>query len=215
MKNIAPEGSNEPSIETLQAEITALRRELADLRTEKVQLEERLERLAEHVASLEAEIKMASSNVAGEPGSRNVERQERRKTENDRDERKTIEGSPSTLPAVLDPTALKNLREMIGDESDFMVEMIDTFLADAPRLLATMRQAIESEAAASLQLAAHTLKSNSADFGATTLSTLCKALEAKGREEVLEGAAALLAQAETEYETVKGALMRMREWELN
>ncbi len=215
-KSIASEDANQPSIEAFQAELAALRRELADLRAEKTQLELRLEQLAEHVAGLEAEIAgVRNARVREQEG------QAHRVAGDSRDEEKATQDGPSSpLPGatasrpVLDPAALKNLREMIGDESEFMVEMIDTFLADAARLLTTIRQAAESENAASLQLAAHTLKSNSADFGATTLSTLCKTLEAKGRTENLEGVTALLVGAETEYEIVKTALMTLRQQEL-
>ena len=57
--------------------------------------------------------------------------------------------------------ALESLRELGGD--DFLVEVIDTFLADVPTLLATLRRALEAGDAAEARRAAHTLKSNGAD----------------------------------------------------
>lgn len=107
---------------------------------------------------------------------------------------------------ILDPAALENLREMIGGDDAFLQELIDTFLGEAPQLLADMRQAVENEDAPLLRLAAHTLKSNSAEFGAMTLSSLCKQLEAMGKAGTLEGAAEMVTQAEAEYEQVKAAL---------
>ncbi|MEZ4583415.1 MAG: Hpt domain-containing protein [Caldilineaceae bacterium] len=61
-----------------------------------------------------------------------------------------------------------------------------------------------------LPRAAHTLKSNSNDFGAHELADLCRELEAKGRNDDLDGAAALLAAAEAAYAPVAAALEEMR-----
>jgi HPt (histidine-containing phosphotransfer) domain-containing protein len=73
-----------------------------------------------------------------------------------------------------------------------------------------MRQAVERGDAAGLRLAAHSLKSNSADFGAMTLSNLCRELEGLGKAGRLDGAAEKVTQAEAEYERVKAALEAVR-----
>jgi PAS domain S-box-containing protein len=112
---------------------------------------------------------------------------------------------PSTSSTVLDSAALDKLVEMGGD-AGFLAEMIESFLKDAPYLLTTMRQALKHGDAAELRMAAHTLKSDSADFGAISLSGFCKELEMMGKAGTLEGAAELLAQVEAEYERVKRAL---------
>ena len=112
--------------------------------------------------------------------------------------------------AVLDPAALANLLEMVGGEADFLVELIDTFLTDAPQLMADMRQAVEQGNAEGLRLAAHSLKSIGADFGAKAFSDLCKELEAIGLAGAVDGAAELVVQAEAEYEQVKAALEAVR-----
>jgi HPt (histidine-containing phosphotransfer) domain-containing protein len=111
---------------------------------------------------------------------------------------------------VLDPAALAELQESVGDDPEFLIQFIDTFLGNAPQLLAGLRQALEQEDAARLRLKAHTLKSNSAEFGATTLTTLFRDLENKGQAGTLVGAAELIAQAEAEYEQAKAALEAIR-----
>ena len=113
--------------------------------------------------------------------------------------------------AVLDPEALANLRNVVGGSEEFLAELIDTFLIDAPQLLADMRQAVEGGNAAGLRLAAHSLKSNGADFGAKTFSGLCKEIEALGKAEALAGAEGLVTQVEAEYEKVKVALEAVRD----
>jgi PAS domain S-box-containing protein len=108
--------------------------------------------------------------------------------------------------AILDSAALERLRDLSGGDAKFISELIDTFLDSAPQLLANMRQALKKEDAAGLRLAAHSLKSNSADFGAMSLHSLCQELETLAKAGALTGAAELLAQIEAEYEKVKAAL---------
>ena len=74
------------------------------------------------------------------------------------------------------------------------------------QLLSQLRRGFEDADASTLTRAAHTLKSNSAEFGATSLHHLCKDLEAMGKAGTLDGAAQLVTQTETEYERVKVAL---------
>ena len=110
------------------------------------------------------------------------------------------------MPANLDPLALERLQEMAGGDAGFLAEMFRTFLADAPGMLAEMRQSLEQGDAATLRRVAHSLKSNSADFGARTLSDLCRELEMMGKAGTLDGAAEGLALVEAEWVRVKAAL---------
>ncbi len=117
----------------------------------------------------------------------------------------------SDVSDVLCPLALQKLHKIIGGNNDVFAELIDMFLEDAPTFLENMRQAVKQGAAADLRLAAHSLKSNSAEFGATALCELCRELEAMGKENTLEGAAEKVSQAEVLYEQVQAALIDVRE----
>lgn len=124
------------------------------------------------------------------------------------DRAKSEVGTSNETPqstAVLDSAALDELREAMGGQ-EYLVELIDAFLEDAPQLLSQLRRGFEDADASTLTRAAHTLKSNSAEFGATSLHHLCKDLEAMGKAGTLDGAAQLVTQTETEYERVKVAL---------
>lgn len=92
----------------------------------------------------------------------------------------------------LEPAAIENLRQVGGDE--FVAELTQTFLADAPGLLA----ALHGSDVAEVHRAAHTLKSNAATFGATRLSNLCLELEAQARDG--DGTTSLELAAEIEAE---------------
>ena len=111
---------------------------------------------------------------------------------------------------VLDETALGNLREMTGDDPAFLAEIIDTYVADAGDLLATMRQAFRVGDAPELRRAAHSLKSNSATLGATELAALCQALEEQARSGAMDRAGDLLAQIGAAYVEVEAALRAAR-----
>jgi len=108
--------------------------------------------------------------------------------------------------SVLNPAALENLREIAGGDTVFLVELIDAFLDDAPRILAGMRQALEDGDAALLRQSAHSLKSNSAEFGAMALSKLCQEMEMIARAGVLAGALEKLTRIEAEYAKAQAAL---------
>jgi signal transduction histidine kinase/DNA-binding response OmpR family regulator/HPt (histidine-containing phosphotransfer) domain-containing protein/PAS domain-containing protein len=133
-------------------------------------------------------------------------------TRRDPDETGTAEATD--LPAgaaLLDPTALENLISMLGGEFEFLVELIDSFLEDAPQLLIELEQHVKAGDAAGVRQVAHSLKSNGADFGATTFSNLCKELEMIGRSGTVDGAADLAAQIVAEYDRVEAALTAIRQ----
>ena len=102
----------------------------------------------------------------------------------------------------IDQTALDELFESIGSDRDFMDEIIEEFFKDTPRQLAIIQDSLTSGDAEALRRAAHSLKSNSASFGATQLHKLCKELEDMGQAGDLAGAAALATKIEGEYKSV-------------
>ena len=106
---------------------------------------------------------------------------------------------------TLDPAALARLQAVAGDAA-FMAELVNTFLSDAPGLLAEMSQALACGDAGALGRVAHSLKSNSRDFGAGALAQLCLELEMLGKTGALDGAAEKCALAEAEFARVKAAL---------
>jgi len=116
---------------------------------------------------------------------------------------------PSTLPSGLDAAVFGELRQMLGQDK-FLAEAIDTYLEDAPKLLQAIAVAVAQGKATELEQAAHTLKSSSALFGATSLSHFCQELEVRGSTGSWTEAAALMPQVKTEYEKVRTALQQER-----
>ncbi len=111
---------------------------------------------------------------------------------------------------VLDRAALADLLAMTGGDPAFLAELIDTYVADTPQQLATIRQSLESGDAEAVRRAAHSLKSNSATFGATALARLCQELEERAKRGALNDAAELVSLVEATYAEVETALRAAR-----
>jgi HPt (histidine-containing phosphotransfer) domain-containing protein len=107
---------------------------------------------------------------------------------------------------VIDRDVLDNLLEAVGGDGEFLTELLDTYYVDTPQQFATMHNALSSDNAEEFRRAAHSLKSNSANFGAMELSEKAKNLEDLGKSGTLDQAKAPLQDAESEYIKVKSAL---------
>ena len=110
-------------------------------------------------------------------------------------------------PAI-DPITFEELQQTAGTE--FVRELIDTFLAEAPSMLATLDRALAARNADEFRRAAHSLKSNSNTFGALALGALARELELSGIDPVLADSAKPLEALRREYARVAAALTELR-----
>jgi HPt (histidine-containing phosphotransfer) domain-containing protein len=78
----------------------------------------------------------------------------------------------------IDRATFAELQESAG--ADFVVELVDTFLEDAPALIGELRSARTDADADRFRRAAHSLKSNANTFGATALAAMARELEMRG-----------------------------------
>jgi two-component system, sensor histidine kinase and response regulator len=85
-------------------------------------------------------------------------------------------------------------------------DLVRTYLRDTPALIIAMRDGIRDGDANGLRLAAHTIKSSSANMGAAQVAALAKELESIGRAGRTEGASPLLDKLFAEYVRVERAL---------
>lgn len=86
--------------------------------------------------------------------------------------------------SVIDKAIFEELKQMSG--ADFINELIDAFLEDAPNMIQNMRTALEIKDADSFRRNAHSLKSNALTFGAAELAALARELEHMGKEKNLD-----------------------------
>jgi HPt (histidine-containing phosphotransfer) domain-containing protein len=80
--------------------------------------------------------------------------------------------------AMIDTAAYAQLQDTMG--ADFAAELLETFLAEAPAMLADLRQAAAAGDANGFRRAAHSIKSNAGLFGATALAELARGMELGG-----------------------------------
>ncbi|MBD2260224.1 GAF domain-containing hybrid sensor histidine kinase/response regulator [Pseudanabaena sp. FACHB-2040] len=117
----------------------------------------------------------------------------------------------ATEKGVLDPESLDQLRHLAGDSApEFLVEAIDCYLDEAPKLLQAIRSSSVAQDTATFRRSAHTLKSGSATVGATVLAQLCEQLEHRSQGQPL-AAENDLSRLEGEYAKVQSALHKVRQ----
>ncbi len=107
---------------------------------------------------------------------------------------------------TIDRAVLDGLLDSVGGDAEFLAELMQTYFADAPDLFAAMHAALAAGKPDDFRRAAHSLKSNSANFGAMSLSRMAKELEEMGRAGTLDGAREKVARAEEEFARVREAL---------
>ena len=109
---------------------------------------------------------------------------------------------------VIDKTTFDELKQMSGD--DFINELIDTFLEDAPKMIAEIKSSHAANNAETFRRAAHSMKSNAATFGASQLAALAKELEMLGKENKLHEAGDGLTALEEAYASVRNELTGLK-----
>ena len=80
--------------------------------------------------------------------------------------------------ATIDRAVFEELKVTAG--ADFVRELVETFLSEAPGMLAELKRALDASDAERFRRVAHSLKSNSNTFGASTLAAMAKSLELGG-----------------------------------
>jgi HPt (histidine-containing phosphotransfer) domain-containing protein len=79
---------------------------------------------------------------------------------------------------IIDRATFAELQASAGE--DFVKELVDTFLEEAPVMFDELRAAFATGDADAFRRAAHSLKSNSQTFGALRLGAMARTLELEG-----------------------------------
>jgi CheY-like chemotaxis protein/HPt (histidine-containing phosphotransfer) domain-containing protein len=108
-------------------------------------------------------------------------------------------GSSGPAEPAVDRATMERLVESMGD-AGFVAELLDTFSTDASGMLDGIDEAIGAGDGETVHRIAHTMKSNAATFGASSLSEACREMEIAAREGSLNGAATLTKAIRSEYE---------------
>src|SRR5262245_13566222 len=98
------------------------------------------------------------------------------------------------------------MRRETGDDATFVAELVDSYLTNAPRLAAGMREAVGAGRTDDLAQLAHELKSTSALLGVDGVASLCGEIEGAARLGRLDGVSDCLTLVDSEAPRVEAAL---------
>jgi len=117
---------------------------------------------------------------------------------------------------VISPTAILEaeikalLIGLVGeDEPQIIEDLVLSYQQDSEVLITQLTEAIIQQNAKEITIAAHTLKSSSANLGALKLSELCQILEKQARHNELSNISTLLTELKSEYQLVSTALQHI------
>ena len=118
---------------------------------------------------------------------------------------------PDPGSGPLDRSALERLSEMTGGDRDFLIELIDTFVADGRTIIDSMERAVVAGSDGELLRPAHTLKGNAVTFGAARLAELSRQLETDARSGIVADGRSRVREVADEFAAVEAALLAERE----
>lgn len=109
--------------------------------------------------------------------------------------------------SVIDRQVLDNIAALQKEGAvDILSQVIALYLDSSPQQLRELHVAVSSGDAPAIERVAHSLKSGSANLGASTLSSFFRELESMGRMKSIDNAVELLSKIEAEYGEVETAL---------
>ncbi len=104
------------------------------------------------------------------------------------------------------PTLDTQSLESISSDRLFLIEVCDSFLADAPTRIDAVDAAIAADNSSALKSTAHALKSLSGCVGAMRLFEFARQMEVVGKSNRTRPAMPLIEQAKLEYEKVQAVI---------
>lgn len=121
-------------------------------------------------------------------------------------------GGQSNDASVIDKRMLNAIRALQRPNAPSIVEkVIATYFESSKNLMEELADRIEMRDTDGVRKAAHSLKSSSANVGATQLAELCKEMEYKARNNSLDGAEQLMASIAAELKRAVTALENERQ----
>ncbi len=115
-----------------------------------------------------------------------------------------------TTNPTLNPDAIQALRELSPEgDSEFLRELIAIYLADTPKQLAQLEEALAKPDASLVIRAAHSIKGSSGNFGAQEFARLAHEMENHAKANNLAAASAALPEFKLCFAQVVEALKQL------
>jgi HPt (histidine-containing phosphotransfer) domain-containing protein len=116
----------------------------------------------------------------------------------------------STELPIIDQAVLDELRQSVGGDEAFVVELATAYLAEGQGHIDQVTEALARGDIEAMVRPAHTLKSSSAALGAARLSQICKEIEHAAREGRTDGLDTSVAAARAAWTDTVAAMNEMR-----
>lgn len=94
---------------------------------------------------------------------------------------------------------LDGLITMLGDDPETLLDIVTSFLDDAPNLMQAINQGIETQNLELVERNAHTIKSSSRLFGAEQFAAQCQKLEDSAKHKQWDEVKAIASQLQQNY----------------
>ena len=107
---------------------------------------------------------------------------------------------------ILDADVIAELRESVGGDQSFVVELASTFLGEGPDYVRALEDALARGDITAAVRAAHTLKSSSAALGAMRLSEISRSIENAARQGRIDGLVDAVADVTAVWEQTVAAM---------
>ncbi len=114
--------------------------------------------------------------------------------------------TPTALSSVKMSTLLEAASDIGGEDPEFLMELIDSYLDNSQSLLQELYTSFAQKNFEVMLLTVHTLKSSSSVIGAEDLATLCRELETNLRHQKYEDLDINISTITDEYTNVKSEL---------
>ena len=112
-------------------------------------------------------------------------------------------------PAI-DPAGFASLAELAGGDEAFIDDLVDTYVEDGDDQVARLRVAIAKGELTAVVMAAHSLRTSSANVGAARVAELAGALEADARTGSVADADARVDAIAEAFEAARSELLALR-----
>jgi PAS domain S-box-containing protein len=120
---------------------------------------------------------------------------------------KPVAAAPAKDVDVLNRQVLSQLRELENADDPHLVRrVLKLYLDESPKLIDKLKRAVEQNEIREIEVTAHTLKSSSANIGATALAGHCSEIHMAIRTLDIQRAGRAFAEVETAFHHVQSAL---------
>ncbi len=110
-----------------------------------------------------------------------------------------------------DPIDIPSALDRIGDEKDFLLELLEIFEVDYREKIVRLREAVAGEDFGILMEIGHALKGASSNLSLLPLQEACRNMEEAGKGRDIESAREALSRMETEHARLRAFIPTMFE----